>query len=415
MVGQGWRSSSRSCAWRGSCVALGLVGCAQWIGIQALDDAVHGCDGGDCAGERGAASSAGAGTTSPGGTSSAGGTTLVAGPGSLGGGGSGGAQPVGVSGASSIGGASGSSSEEGAGGDGGTFPEGGASGDGGSPSEGGGGDGGSSPEGGTGGDGGTSSAGSGPEADSGDASEPEPEPECGDEGPELWCADPSTPRRCVDGSWQSWPVCDDETPFCLRGDCVECEPESKECVNNGVRTCDADGAWTAASECPLESPNPVCVRGFCSYRAGAPIQGPTTDTLMVGFLYAVSFDVAAPSRVYRLGMFGTAGGNQVRMGIYASGADELPSEPIAVTSTFATADGRMEAPVAAAAVLTEGQRYWIVAIADTDIGMRVTLGEGAYALNNNPEGWNVLPAAFPPGTSQNPGVVPNFYAVLRDF
>jgi hypothetical protein len=112
-------------------------------------------------------------------------------------------------------------------------------------------------------------------------------------------------------------------------------------------------------------------------------------------------------------MFGTAAGHNVRMAIYTEAANFLPDVPLATTSTMPTANGKMEAAVGPQ-LLEAGRYYWIAAISDTDLGMKVDPGGAGYALSFNPSGWNTIPNPFPAGGSTSNTITPNFYVVLQD-
>ncbi len=230
------------------------------------------------------------------------------------------------------------------------------------------------------------------------------------------CADSFTPRLCVEHSWVDQAACMGDNAYCVNGECVPCLPGQQQCVDNSSATCDPTGSWGIPEACPLSSPpNPSCANGFCAYHAGLDQMGDRADVLYVDYLYGVRVLVTEQTRPYRLGMFGTGTGNNVRMGVYSEGSNLRPDELLTSTTTFATADGPAEAAATPSVTLDAGSHYWLVAIADADIGMRVTTGGTGYALINNPSGWNVLPTPFPSGSEISSSLTPNFYVVLQDY
>lgn len=48
--------------------------------------------------------------------------------------------------------------------------------------------------------------------------------------------------------------------LCLKGECVECAPETKQCNNNIPQTCGVDGTWEGTAEC---STNSSCCDASC--------------------------------------------------------------------------------------------------------------------------------------------------------
>jgi hypothetical protein len=195
-----------------------------------------------------------------------------------------------------------------------------------------------------------------------------------------------------------------------------CVPGSKQCATNtSKQICGSDGQWGTATACPLASPpNPICANGNCSFHAGYDQAGSTTEQFFAGYLYGVRFSVSASTKAYRLGMFTTVAGRNVKMGIYSESAMQ-PSARLSQTADFATVNGQIEAALAAPVTLTAGASYWIVAIADaTFTGMRVNSGGAGYWLNDNPMGWDFLPSTFPAGGSLSTNLTPTFYIVLQD-
>lgn len=195
-----------------------------------------------------------------------------------------------------------------------------------------------------------------------------------------------------------------------------CVPYSKECVSNSTfRACTREGQWDDPLPCPLPSPNPECSTGNCAYHAGHDVEGATTDTLFGGYLYAVRFRVTAQTRAYRLGMFGSMIGKSARLALFSEGSNLLPKTLMGSTGVIASADGVMEAPTSATVTLNAATNYWIVAIANTDLGMSVSPSGPGYALFNNPPGWPEFPSQFPSGATLSTNVTPDFYVVLQDF
>jgi hypothetical protein len=131
-------------------------------------------------------------------------------------------------------------------------------------------------------------------------------------------------------------------------------------------------------------------------------------------IYAVRFSVSASTKAYRLGMFGTATGRNVRMGIYSESGFQ-PVTLLSQTASFPSANGVMEAPLAAPIPLSAGSNYWIAAISDADpTMMHVSSGGAGYWGNTNGMGWPNVPSTFPAGGSLATNETPNFYAVLED-
>jgi len=156
------------------------------------------------------------------------------------------------------------------------------------------------------------------------------------------------------------------------------------------------------------------LNGNCSYHAGRDQSGASTNTLYATYIYAIRFQASAATVAYRLGMYGTATGHNVRMAIYSDAGIPMPNSLLASTSTFATANGVMEAAISSPPTLSAGAYYWIAAISDTDIGMRVDTGGAGYFANSNTAGWSSLPSTFPSGGTLDTSMTPNFYVVLRD-
>jgi hypothetical protein len=87
--------------------------------------------------------------------------------------------------------------------------------------------------------------------------------ECQPNGNPTECRDANTPQYCnAQGQWQDHTDCTGSDPFCLDGDCVECEEDSIDCRDmNTPRTCSADGEWEDETDCT--GPTPVCLGGNC--------------------------------------------------------------------------------------------------------------------------------------------------------
>jgi hypothetical protein len=67
-----------------------------------------------------------------------------------------------------------------------------------------------------------------------------------------------------EGVWQEQPPCAQDTPLCLRGECVACTPNATRCsstLNNALEVCSDTGDWVPESPCPPEAP--ACVEGAC--------------------------------------------------------------------------------------------------------------------------------------------------------
>ena len=139
------------------------------------------------------------------------------------------------------------------------------------------------------------------------------------------------------------------------------------------------------------------------------------DLLPAGYIYAIRFLAAANTQASRLGMFTTATGNAVRLGLYSETGTGMPAALLASTATLATANGAVEGPLPGAVSLTANTHYWIGAIASTTIGIGVTSGGVGFTYNNNPSGWSTLPSSVPTsGSSAGSTETADFYVVLQD-
>jgi hypothetical protein len=74
------------------------------------------------------------------------------------------------------------------------------------------------------------------------------------------------PTRCSEqGTWEDGAACAAPTPFCLRGDCVECSVGAVRCggANGNVpELCGPDGTWQAGAVCSAEGA--ACSAGACA-------------------------------------------------------------------------------------------------------------------------------------------------------
>ena len=195
-----------------------------------------------------------------------------------------------------------------------------------------------------------------------------------------------------------------------------CTPGQQQCSGNTANvTCGANYEYQPAVACPLASPpNPICANGHCAYHAGLDQSG-GQDSLAVGYIYAARFQVTADTQASRLGMFTTATGNGVRLGLYSETAMGTPGTLLSSTASLATADGAVEGPLAAAASLTANAHYWIGAISSTTLNIGMTPGGTGFTYNNNGSGWAVLPSTFPTTSAgTNTSETPDFYVVLQD-
>ena len=90
-------------------------------------------------------------------------------------------------------------------------------------------------------------------ATEGDGSVPPEEPAlprvC--DAPATDCAGPSAALRCNDaGQWEVSEVCADDTPVCVGGACVACQPDQVRCAEgSGAPERCVDGTWQAAPAC----------------------------------------------------------------------------------------------------------------------------------------------------------------------
>lgn len=60
------------------------------------------------------------------------------------------------------------------------------------------------------------------------------------------CADGNTPQLCVSGEWQNQTDCSGTLPFCLNGNCVECEQGTFQCSGGYAYPCNANGSWESS-------------------------------------------------------------------------------------------------------------------------------------------------------------------------
>ena len=195
-----------------------------------------------------------------------------------------------------------------------------------------------------------------------------------------------------------------------------CAPGTQQCSGNTANmTCGANYEWQAAVACPLASPpNPVCAGGHCAYHAGLDQSG-VQDSLVVGYIYAVRFQVGANTQASRLGMFTTATGNGVKLGLYSETGTGTPGALLSSTASLATANGVVEGALAASTALTANAHYWIGAISSTTLNVGMTTGGAGFTYNNNGSGWAVLPSTFPTTSAgSNTAETPDFYVVLQD-
>lgn len=71
---------------------------------------------------------------------------------------------------------------------------------------------------------------------------------CAPEGA-VDCLDPTTPRRCVGGQWQTQPTCPAATPQCAQGECVTCVEGSFTCSDVTHASKCVGGALVAQPAC----------------------------------------------------------------------------------------------------------------------------------------------------------------------
>jgi hypothetical protein len=103
---------------------------------------------------------------------------------------------------------------------------------------------------GSGGTGGAGSAGSTSGGTAGGASE------CSDGEAECVRGEASA-RVCRDGTWKTT-ACEGDTPLCAEGRCVSCEPGAEQCRDDVAHRCDEDGSWESLNACTgneIECPN----------------------------------------------------------------------------------------------------------------------------------------------------------------
>jgi hypothetical protein len=231
--------------------------------------------------------------------------------------------------------------------------------------------------------------------------------------------------RCVNSNTQSeacqsngqWGPATNCMYACIGTACGgSCTPGHQECSGNTANmTCGTNYEYQAPVACPLASPpNPICASGHCAYHAGLDQSG-GSDSLVVGYIYAVRFQVTANTQAFRLGMFTTATGNAVKLGLYSETGTGTPGTLLSSTSSLATANGAVEGALAATTALTANAHYWIGAISSTTLNIGVTPGGAGFTYNSNGTGWAVLPSTFPTtGAGSNTAETPDFYVVLQD-
>jgi hypothetical protein len=231
--------------------------------------------------------------------------------------------------------------------------------------------------------------------------------------------------RCVNSNTQSescqsngqWGPATNCMYACIGTACGgSCMPGQQQCSGNSANmTCGTNYEYQAAVACPLASPpNPVCAGGHCAYHAGLDQSG-GQDSLVAGYIYAVRFQVSASTQAFRLGMFTTAIGNGVKLGLYSETALGTPGSLLSSTASLATVNGVVEGALAASTALTANAHYWIGAISSTTLNIGVTPGGAGFTYNSNGSGWAVLPSTFPTtGAVSNTAETPDFYVVLQD-
>jgi hypothetical protein len=226
------------------------------------------------------------------------------------------------------------------------------------------------------------------------------------------CVNSAQAESCKsDGQWGLPSSC---MYACVGSACGgSCTPGTQICFNNSsTELCGSDGAYATPVSCPLASPpNPICSNGHCAYHAGVD-QQTGTDSLPVS--YAIRFKATANTTASRLGMFGTATGLGVRLGLYSESTLQMPSALLSSTSSLPTAAGAIEGALAAPQSLNAGTYYWIAAIASTTINIGISSGGEGFSYNTY-GGWPTLPSAFP---ATGDGTVTTetaaFYVVLQD-
>ncbi len=231
--------------------------------------------------------------------------------------------------------------------------------------------------------------------------------------------------RCVNNNTQSescqsngqWGTATNCMYACIGTACGgSCTPGQQQCSGNNANvTCGTNYEYQTAVACPLASPpNPICANGHCAYHAGLDQSG-GQDSLVAGYIYAVRFQVTANTQASRLGMFTTATGNGVRLGLYSETGTGMPGTLLSSTASLATANGAVEGALAATTALTANAHYWIGAISSTTLNIGVTAGGAGFTYNNNGSGWAVLPSTFPTTSAgSNTAETADFYVVLQD-
>jgi hypothetical protein len=231
--------------------------------------------------------------------------------------------------------------------------------------------------------------------------------------------------RCVNSNTQSescqsngqWGPATNCMYACIGTACGgSCTPGQQQCSGNTANmTCGTNYEYQAPVACPLASPpNPICASGHCAYHAGLDQSG-GSDSLVAGYIYAVRFQVTANTQASRLGMFTTATGNGVKLGLYSETGTGTPGTLLSSTLSLGTANGAVEGALAATTALTANAHYWIGAISSTTLNVGMTPGGAGFTYNNNGSGWAVLPSTFPTTSAgSNTAETPDFYVVLQD-
>jgi hypothetical protein len=213
------------------------------------------------------------------------------------------------------------------------------------------------------------------------------------------------------GQWGTATSC---TYTCVGTSCAACTPGTLQCTSTTANElCGTNGQWETAVACPLPPPSPSCLNGHCAYHAGYDQFG-GSDSLPASYIYAVRFLATASTKAYRLGMFGTATGGTVRLGLYSESTLQMPSTLVAQTATtLATANGAIEGALTPT-LLTANTHYWIAAIAESNTSIGVTQGGPGFVYNTVGT-WPSMPSTFPAtGAGSDTAETADFYIVLQD-
>ncbi len=229
------------------------------------------------------------------------------------------------------------------------------------------------------------------------------------------CANSTQVENCTNGQWGTPTSC---TNACIgtgvgSGCGGMCVPGTATCADNTHNeTCGNNGVYGQPVACAVSSPS--CANGNCAYYAGESGGGTITDMLVGGNVYATPITVTATAKLFDLGMFTTAAGSNVNIGVYSNTAQNTPGSLLTSTGHIATANGPVSLNVNPIITLSANTTYWIAAISQASITIQFVSGAPGVAAASNPGMWPSLPASFPSGGPFLASETPSFFAVLQN-